>query len=120
MSQVAADSADDADSAMDVVSMSKSQQIEAHRFPVSATTLAELRQPYPVPNLQRMWQQPHASFDGEQLKSAMVELTSLQRYAKARAVKLHKHLVEVANATNTPLQLGKWLSWVLHRFNACM
>eukprot|EP00474_Spongospora_subterranea_P009397 CRZ09855.1 hypothetical protein [Spongospora subterranea] len=106
MSQAGPDSPDDVESAMDVVSMSKSQRSPS-ALPTNATTLSQLRKSYPVPCLNQMWNDAHADFTIEQLKSAMNELAGLQRYARARAVKLHQHLVDVANSTNTPLQLEK-------------
>lgn len=106
----ATESGDDADSAMDVVSMSQSKQAastsSSSRLPTAPTSLIDLRQPYPVPNFERLLQDPQLALAPEQLKVVMSELVSMQRYARARAIKLHKHLIEAANATNMPLQLG--------------
>lgn len=104
-------SMDDAD--MDVVSIGAASSAAPVPMPSAATTLASLCQAFPVPDLERMWDAAAPSFSIDQLKLAMKELTGLQRYARARAVKLHKHLVDVANATNSPLQLGSHFQTVL-------
>ena len=98
------DSGDDADSAMDVVSMS--QQLAEPQFPSASTSLFELHYPLPVPNLERAWSGSQASLEPDKFRLYIEELIALQRYARARAAKLHKYLVEAANATNFPLQLG--------------